>query len=101
MHKKNVQKIQKQVQTLRAKENFHVTGTTPKQYPDIIYGFAMVKKGAALANCELGHMPVHVKEAISLWRNSKQILGRNLIFRFYFLALKTDFFWSKKVNKKM
>ena len=33
------------VQTLRAKENFHVTGTTPKQYPDIIYGFAMVKKG--------------------------------------------------------
>ena len=36
-----------------------------------------------------------------LWRNSKQLLGRNLSYRFYVLALKTGFFWSKKDIKKV
>ena len=37
---------------------------------------------------------------LALWRNSKQILGRNLNSRFHFLALKTDFFWSRKITKQ-
>jgi aspartate ammonia-lyase len=45
------------VQTLRALENFDISGITLNFYPDFIRGLAKVKKAAALANHDLGHIP--------------------------------------------
>jgi aspartate ammonia-lyase len=42
------------VHTLRAVENFPITGTTIGQYPDLIAALACVKQAAAAANGELG-----------------------------------------------
>lgn len=52
------------VQTLRALENFSITGVNLSFYPAIIQGLAMVKEAAAEANCELGVLPAKIKEAI-------------------------------------
>lgn len=38
------------IQTLRALENFQISGTTPQQYPNLIKAFAMLKLAAARAN---------------------------------------------------
>ncbi|MDX5345945.1 MAG: aspartate ammonia-lyase [Hymenobacteraceae bacterium] len=40
------------VQTLRAKENFHITGICTAAEPLFIEAFAYVKKAAAMANCD-------------------------------------------------
>lgn len=45
------------IQTLRALENFNISGITLNFYPDFIRGLAKVKKAAALANHDLGHIP--------------------------------------------
>src|SRR5437588_12436220 len=42
------------VHTLRAVENFPITGTPISIYPDLILALACIKQAAALANCELG-----------------------------------------------
>ena len=42
------------IQTLRAMENFHITGIPIKTEPLFVQALAFVKKGAALANAELG-----------------------------------------------
>ncbi len=42
------------VHTLRAAENFQITGTSISIYPDLVEALACVKQGAALANHELG-----------------------------------------------
>ncbi len=42
------------VHTLRALENFAVTGTTIAIYPDLVAALACVKQAAAIANSELG-----------------------------------------------
>lgn len=42
------------VHTLRALENFPITGAPIHVYPDLINALASIKKAAALANCELG-----------------------------------------------
>ena len=42
------------VHTVRAVENFPITGTSISIYPDLIYALACVKQAAALANNELG-----------------------------------------------
>jgi len=52
------------VQTLRALENFNISGVTLKFFPMLIESFAMVKEAAAEANCELGLLEPNVKEAI-------------------------------------
>lgn len=52
------------VQTLRAAENFNITGVKLNYYPLIVDALAMVKKGAALANFDLGLLPVEIKNAI-------------------------------------
>jgi aspartate ammonia-lyase len=41
------------VQTLRARENFNITGVTLRSFPTLIRGLAEVKKAAALANRDL------------------------------------------------
>ena len=42
------------VHTLRAKENFDITGIAIAVYPDLIRALAQIKKAAALANQQLG-----------------------------------------------
>jgi len=52
------------IQTLRALENFNISGITLNFYPDFIRGFAKVKKAAAMANHDLGHIPDKIISAI-------------------------------------
>jgi aspartate ammonia-lyase len=42
------------IHTLRALENFAITGTAISIYPDLVSALACVKQAAAIANCELG-----------------------------------------------
>ncbi|WP_370646665.1 aspartate ammonia-lyase [Marinobacterium rhizophilum] len=44
------------IQTLRAVENFTVTGITLQHFPKLVIALAMVKKAAALANRRLGQL---------------------------------------------
>ena len=41
------------IQTLRAAENFRITGIPISHYPQLIYSLALIKKSAALANRQL------------------------------------------------
>ncbi len=52
------------VQTLRAMENFNITGITLNFFPTIIEGLSMVKEAAAEANFELGLIDEEVRDAI-------------------------------------
>lgn len=52
------------VQTLRALENFNISGVTLNFYPLLIEALAMVKKAAALANNELGLLSKPITDAI-------------------------------------
>ena len=42
------------IHTLRALENFPITGIAISVYPDLVSALACVKQAAAIANCELG-----------------------------------------------
>lgn len=50
------------VQTLRAAENFHITGLN--MHPEIINSLALIKKAAAITNCEIGLLDKDVTRAI-------------------------------------
>jgi aspartate ammonia-lyase len=50
------------VQTLRAAENFHITGLT--MHPEIINSLAYIKKAAAMTNCEVGLLDKTIANAI-------------------------------------
>lgn len=52
------------IQTLRALENFNISGVTLNFYPLLIEALAMVKKAAALANNELGLLSKPLTDAI-------------------------------------
>ena len=52
------------VQTLRGKENFHITGTPMSAEPFFVKAFGYVKKAAALANRDLGVLDPRVANAI-------------------------------------
>jgi aspartate ammonia-lyase len=52
------------VQTLRATENFPITGIPVSQYPYLIHALAAIKEAAALANQELDLLPDDVADAI-------------------------------------
>lgn len=52
------------VQTLRALENFNISGVTLNFYPLLIEALAMVKKAAALANYDLGLLSKPISDAI-------------------------------------
>lgn len=52
------------VQTLRAKENFNISGVTLSFYPVFVNALAMVKMAAARANFDLGLLKADVKNAI-------------------------------------
>jgi aspartate ammonia-lyase len=52
------------VQTMRALENFQVSGVATKFYPDYVRAFAMVKMAAARANNEVGRLSKEKLDAI-------------------------------------
>ena len=52
------------VQTLRALENFPITGVALREFPLLVEALAEVKEAAALANRELGLLPAELSEAI-------------------------------------
>src|SRR4029077_4148452 len=52
------------VQTLRALENFQVSGVKTNFYPDYVRAYAMVKLAAARANAEVGRMKKERLDAI-------------------------------------
>ena len=54
------------IQTLRAVENFNITGITLSFFPSLIEALAMVKESAAEANFELGLLDPGIKDAIVL-----------------------------------
>jgi len=52
------------IQTLRATENFPITGISISRFPDLIVALAQVKLAAARANRDLGLLPAGIAEAI-------------------------------------
>ena len=52
------------VQTLRALENFPITGTPISSVPELIWSLAQVKKAAAMTNMELGVLPNEIARVI-------------------------------------
>jgi aspartate ammonia-lyase len=53
------------VHTLRALENFPITGTPISVYPDLVAALSCIKEAAALANNELGLLPDDKASAIA------------------------------------
>lgn len=53
------------VQTLRGKENFHITGIPMGKEPFFVQAFGYVKKAAALANRDLGVLDPKIANAIA------------------------------------
>jgi aspartate ammonia-lyase len=52
------------VQTLRALENFPITGVPIREFPSLVEALAAVKAAAARANADLGLLPREVADAI-------------------------------------
>jgi len=52
------------IQTLRGKENFHITGMPMSREPYFVKAFGYVKKAAAMANRDLGVLDGKIAEAI-------------------------------------
>lgn len=52
------------IQTLRAKENFPITGVPISHYTDLIVALAQIKQAAARANKDVGLMDISIAEAI-------------------------------------
>jgi len=53
------------IQTLRAVQNFKLSGVTLAHYPKLVIGFAMVKMAAADANFQLGQLDKNKHDAIT------------------------------------
>lgn len=54
------------VHTVRAVDNFHISGTAVNEFPDFIRGMVQVKKATAIANRRLHVLPKEKAEAI-IW----------------------------------
>src|SRR5947208_11926722 len=65
------------IHTLRALENFPITGTAISIYPDLVRALACVKQAAALANNALGLLPDGKADAIA--RACEDIRGGRLL----------------------
>ena len=68
------------VQTLRAVENFHISNQSLNYFPLLIDALAMVKKGASMANHELGLLTDEVNSAIC--RACDELLNSKFHFHF-------------------
>lgn len=63
------------VQTMRGKQNFHITEMPMSQEPFFPIAFGYVKKAAAKANKELGCIPADVADAL-MWACDQLIAGK-------------------------
>ncbi|MCL5734949.1 MAG: aspartate ammonia-lyase, partial [Actinobacteria bacterium] len=63
------------IQTLRAVENFPISGIKLHHFPDFVRALAMVKQAAARANCRLGVLPDDIADAID--RACQEIVDGN------------------------
>jgi aspartate ammonia-lyase len=52
------------IQTMRARENYQVTGIPLSHFPNLVRALAMVKKAAAMANADMSLIPSDVRGAI-------------------------------------
>ena len=68
------------IQTLRAIENFDITGITISHNPGLIHAFAMVKKACAQANEELAVIEPNISKAIQ--QASDALMAGELIDQF-------------------
>jgi aspartate ammonia-lyase len=68
------------VHTLRALENFPITGTAISIYPDLVISLACVKQAAAMANNELGLL--EEKHAQAIRRACEEVRGGGLLAEF-------------------
>lgn len=63
------------VQTLRAMENFHISGRLLSEYPNFIKGLAITKKAAAVANEITGMINAEQRDAI-MWACDQLLAGK-------------------------
>ena len=68
------------VQTLRALENFHISGVTLNFYHRLVEALAMVKLGAARTNFDLGLLEAPVTKAIE--QACREIMNGRFIYHF-------------------
>jgi aspartate ammonia-lyase len=68
------------IQTLRALENYAITGIPISHYPNFIFSLAWIKKAAALTNYELGLLDERCAQAIT--RACDRILAGELLGEF-------------------
>ena len=68
------------IQTLRAIENFDITGISISHYPRLVHSLAYIKKAAALTNYELGLLPENL--ALAIAQACDDILHRELLSEF-------------------
>jgi aspartate ammonia-lyase len=68
------------IQTLRALENFSITGVTLNFYPVLVESLAMVKMAAAKANYDLGLLSRSLSDAIT--RACNEIINGKYIYHF-------------------
>ena len=61
------------VQTLRALENFQISGVTTKDYPELVNAFVLVKLAAIRANYDSGALPKYVLDAVE--KACKEVLA--------------------------
>jgi aspartate ammonia-lyase len=64
------------VQTLRGKDNFHITGIPMSEEPFFVQAFGYVKKAAAMANRDLGVLDEKIATAI-VWGCDQLIAGKH------------------------
>ena len=64
------------IQTLRAMENFDISGIALSHFPNLVKALAMVKKAAARANQKLGDLDSEIAEAIA--KACDEIIAGNL-----------------------
>ena len=64
------------IQTLRALENYDITGIPLSHFPNFVKALAMVKKAAALANMKLGDLDPAIGDAIG--KACDEIIAGNL-----------------------
>jgi aspartate ammonia-lyase len=68
------------VQTIRGKENFHITGIPMNQEPYFVKALGYVKKAAAMANRDLGVLEAEVAEA--LIRGCDRVIAGDMMDQF-------------------
>ena len=66
------------IHTVRAIENFQISSVTINDYPEMVRGMVMVKRASAMANKELGTIPVDVADAIIAGCDAILVDGRCL-----------------------